>query len=46
VWFWTDLDKEPEGEITNWEPTVLVHWGVIPDEVYKELFESVSELIP
>jgi len=27
VWFWTDLDKAPEGEITNWEPTILVHWG-------------------
>jgi len=29
VWFWTDLDKAPEGEITNWEPTILVHWGLI-----------------
>jgi len=46
VWFWTDLDKAPEGEITNWEPTILVHWGLIPEEVHKELFESVSELIP
>ena len=46
VWFWTDLDKAPEGEITNWEPTILVHWGVIPEEVHKELFELVSQTTP
>jgi len=42
VWFWTDVDKLPQGEITNWEPDVLIHWGISPEEIFKEVFELVS----
>lgn len=42
VWFWTDVDKLPQGEITNWESTILIHWGISPEEIFKEVFELVS----
>lgn len=42
VWFWIDVDKLPQGEITNWEPTILVHWGISPEEIFEEVFELVS----
>jgi hypothetical protein len=42
VWFWTTLQKIPEGEITNWEPTILAHWGSNPEEIYKQIFDLVQ----
>lgn len=42
VWFWTPLEEIPEGEITSWQPNLLVHWGTSPEEVYKEIFERVA----
>lgn len=42
VWFWTDIDKLPQGEITNWEPTILIHLGISPEETLKEVFERVA----
>jgi hypothetical protein len=42
VWFWTAIDKLPQGEITNWQPNILAHWGTSPDDVYKQIFQLVE----
>lgn len=46
VWFWTNIDKLPQGEITNWQPIVLTYFGSGPEDVYKELFQLVEVPCP